>query len=177
MAFAYLFPDGRAISLPARRHAVENEGWPQPDKVGDTEKSSPGAHRTTGVSTLLFPPALTETATARAYSSRLRGRLCNVNDCFRVLGNQGGACGLPEEEQERGGTVRRALSPARVRMQPKGDRGTPGHVRNLEEDLTMSSEQTDGLRRGNQLHGVASRVSSCPPKPNPKACQFLKFQN
>lgn len=48
--FTHLFP----VTLPASRHNVKPEGWPQPDRVDDEEKSIPGLHRTTGFN-ITFP--------------------------------------------------------------------------------------------------------------------------
>lgn len=63
-----------------------------------------------------------------------------------------GICGLPSEKQERTSAVCRALSLAQVRRQLKGDKGprviSNKSPTNSEEDLAMSSEQTDGLGLG-----------------------------
>lgn len=103
-----------------------------------------------------------------------------------------GICGLPSEKQERTGADCRAPSLSQVRRQLKGDE-VPRVISNkgptnLEEDLAMSSEHTDGLglgypnymgyfpvHEGTNYMGVSK--GSLHPESTRTACQYTKFHS
>lgn len=100
-AFTHLFP----VTLPASRHNVKPEGWPQPDRVDDEEKSIPGLHRTTGFNITFpscppwggpghSPPALPGLGIGAA---PLHGQLLHRS------GKLAGVCGLPQRGARRSG--------------------------------------------------------------------------
>lgn len=109
-AFTHLFP----VTLPASRHNVKPEGWPQPDRVDDEEKSIPGLHRTTGFNITFpsCPPWGGTLATACLhFLAWASGQPLYMDNCFIVLGSWRVFVVSPREGREGVGAVGRALSP------------------------------------------------------------------